>query len=233
MLRKIIHIDEEVCTGCGLCVSACHEGAIGLVGGKARLMRDDYCDGLGDCLPACPVDAITFVERETVPYDAEAVARAQEDTSATSCPSARAQLFDRQQSSLDIIQTDDSGSELGQWPVQIRLVASHARCLEKADLLVAADCTAFACGDFHTRFMPGRVVLVGCPKLDPVDYTERLSEIMAEHDINSVTVVLMEVPCCAGLGTAVQAAIAASGKEIPCKTVIITTDGQVNQDEER
>ncbi len=228
MLRKIIHIDEELCNGCGLCASACHEGAIGLADGKARLLRDDYCDGLGDCLPACPTGAISFIEREAAPYDAAAVAHAQTHAQGAGCPSAQARMFEREQVDLDAVQPSDSSSELGHWPIQIRLVSSQASFLDHADLLVAADCTAFSCGDFHTRFMRGRAVLVGCPKLDPADYASRLAAIIAENDIRSITVALMEVPCCAGLGKAVQDAIKASGKDIPCETVIITLDGQIH-----
>jgi NAD-dependent dihydropyrimidine dehydrogenase PreA subunit len=234
MLRKIIHIDEDKCTGCGICVDACHEGAIGLVDGKARLLRDDYCDGLGDCLPACPTGAITFEEREAAAYDAAAVAAktaassASHPTHAGGCPSARAQtIAHAERAAVADAKTDDSGSMLGQWPVQIRLVSSNAGFLNGADLLIAADCTAFSCGDFHQRFLAGRVPLVGCPKLDPVDYTEKLTEIISNNDIRSITVVLMEVPCCAGLGSALNAALAASGKDIPCNTFTVMLDGRI------
>ncbi len=223
MLRKIIQIDTEKCNGCALCVKACHEGAIGLKDGKAELLRDDYCDGLGDCLPACPMGAITFLEREAAVYDASLVARAQGEGS---CPSTQTEVF-ADEMPMDSYRQGGTGSELGQWPVQMRLIPTNAPFLHEADLLVAADCTAFACGGFHERFMRGRVTLVGCPKLDPVDYTEKLSAIIAQNDICSITVVLMEVPCCNGLGRAVSAAVTASGREIPCRTVIVATDGYI------
>ncbi len=197
MIRKIIQIDEEKCNGCGACASACHEGAIGMVNGKAKLLRDDYCDGLGDCLPACPTDAITFVEREAAAYDHEAVMR------------------------------NKHGSRLSQWPVQIKLVPVNAPYFDGAELLIAADCTAFAYGSFHEKFIRGRITLVGCPKLDQVDYAEKLTEIIRNNDIRSVLIVRMEVPCCGGLEYAAKTALENSGKIIPWSVVTITTDGRI------
>lgn len=197
MIRKIIQINEDKCNGCGACAKACHEGAIGMVNGKARLLRDDYCDGLGDCLPACPANAITFVEREAAAYDETAVKAAQKK------------------------------SQLTQWPVQIKLAPVNAPFFHGADLLIAADCTAYAYGDFHSRFIRNRVTLVGCPKLDSVDYSEKLADIIRENDIKSITIVRMEVPCCRGLELAVKKALQASGKLIPWQVSIISTDGSI------
>ena len=220
MLRKIIKIDEEKCVGCGKCAEACHEGAIEMVNGKAVLTREDYCDGLGDCLPACPVDAIRFETREAPAYDEEAVRRAQAqkkmDACTGGCPgSASRAIADAQQ------------SELRQWPVQIRLAPVNAPYFDGADLLIAADCTAYAYANFHGDFMRGCVTLVGCPKLDAVDYAEKLTEILRLNDIRSVSVVRMEVPCCGGIETAVRRAVAASGKFLPLQTVTVTTDGRI------
>lgn len=302
MKRKVIQIDEERCTGCGLCVSACHEGAIGLVNGKARLLRDDYCDGLGDCLPACPTDAISFVEREAAPYNEAAVlaAKAAQKSEvandgeslaahpAGGCPGSLSRLIEHMAStpSSDVshetseesrnkqerskarldnhasstatsasasastpISTPDvsretSGdsrseaaenedgraampSELRQWPAQIKLVPLRAPYFEGADLLVAADCTAFSYGDFHARFMRGHTTLIGCPKLDAVDYTDKLTAILAENDVKSVTVARMEVPCCGGLENAARRAIESSGKNIPLQVTTISVDGNI------
>ena len=199
MVRKIIHIDEEKCNGCGACAEACHEGTIGMVNGKAKLLRDDYCDGLGDCLPVCPVDAITFTVREAVAYDHKAVVANQR----------------RKESCLS------------QWPVQIKLVPVKAPYFDGAELLVAADCTAYAYPGFHEAFIRGRITLVGCPKLDGVDYAEKLTEIIRENDIRSVTVVRMEVPCCGGIEYAVREALKNSGKRIPWTVVTISTDGKI------
>ena len=234
MLRKIIKIDESKCNGCGLCVSACHEGAIVLANGKAALLRDDYCDGLGDCLPACPTGAISFETREAAPYDEAAVLRRQRELGlgafqATGCPGARARLNELKPSHAK--SGEDAGassrpSRLAQWPVQIKLVPANAPYFAGADLLIAADCTAFACADFHERFMDGRITLIGCPKLDQGDYVEKLAAILAS-DIKSVTVARMEVPCCAGLVQAVQSALERSGKNIPLRIVNIATNGHV------
>lgn len=198
MIRKIIQIDTEKCNGCGLCAKACHEGAIGMVDGKAKLLRDDYCDGLGDCLPACPVNAISFTVREAAAYDEAAV-----------------------------LAKKGKGSQLQQWPVQIRLVPVEAPFFQGADLLVAADCTAYAYAEFHKDFIRGRVTLVGCPKLDSVDYAEKLTEIFRNNEIRSVTVVRMEVPCCGGMENAVKRALHASGKFLPWQVVTISTDGKI------
>lgn len=200
MIRKIIEINEEKCNGCGLCAEACHEGAIEMVDGKARLMRDDYCDGLGDCLPVCPANAISFVERKAAAYDAEAVKKQQEE------------------------KTD---GQLRQWPVQIRLAPVTAPYFEDAKLLIAADCTAYAYANFHKDFMRGKITLVGCPKLDAVDYAEKLTEILTHNHFQSVTVARMEVPCCGGLEQAVKTALINSKKMIPWQVVTFTTDGKI------
>ena len=191
MIRKIIEIQEEKCNGCGLCASACHEGAIRMVDGKARLLREDYCDGLGDCLPQCPTGAITFVEREAAPYDEAGISR------------------------------------LRQWPCQIKLVPVNAPYFHKAKLLIAADCTAYTYADFHRDFMKGKITLIGCPKLDGADYSEKLTEIIKNNDIRSVTILRMEVPCCGGLEMAVKKALQNSGKFLPWQVVTISTEGQI------
>lgn len=228
MLRKIIHIDEEKCNGCGACAAACHEGAIGMVDGKAKLLRDDYCDGLGDCLPTCPTGAITFVTREAAAYDEQAVkqnqARAQQQ--AGGCPGTRAQAIAPRQTRPQQAQAA-ADSQLSQWPVQIKLVPTHAPYFDGAHLLVAADCTAYAYGDFHNRFIRNRVTLIGCPKLDSGDYTEKLTEILRGNDIQSLTIVRMEVPCCGGLEHAAVTALKNSGKFIPWQVVTISTDGRI------
>ncbi len=229
MIRKIIHIDREKCNGCGACAAACHEGAIGMVDGKAYLLRDDYCDGLGDCLPACPTKAITFVEREALAYDEAAVARSKQNAQrpAGGCPGSRIRLMKQKEQSGET--AGHIASRLRQWPVQIKLVPIKAPWLDKADLLIAADCTAYAYGDFHRDYMHGRVTLIGCPKLDSVDYSEKLTELLRENDIRSITVVRMEVPCCGGIQHAVERAILSSGKQIPCQIVTLSVDGQVLQ----
>lgn len=200
MIRKIITIDEEKCTGCGACANACHEGAIGMVNGKAKLLRDDYCDGLGDCLPACPADAISFTEREAACYDAKAVEAARGHS---------------------------GGSKIGSWPVQIKLAPISAPYFSNADLLIAADCTAYAHANFHNSFMANRITLIGCPKLDMVDYSEKLAAIFSSNEINSITVARMEVPCCGGIEYAVKRAIEASGKDIALRVMVISINGQI------
>lgn len=207
MIRKIIHIDEEKCNGCGACAAACHEGAIGMVDGKAKLLRDDYCDGLGDCLPACPTGAITFIERKAAAYDEAAVMQSKHKKSNK--------------------QGETLSSHLSQWPVQIRLVPVNAPYFDGAKLLIAADCTAYAYAGFHDRFIQGHITLVGCPKLDSVDYSEKLTEIIRCNDIKSVTIVRMEVPCCGGLENAAKTALQNSGKFIPWQVVTISTDGRI------
>lgn len=212
MKRRVIHIDQDKCNGCGACASACHEGAIGMVNGKARLMRDDYCDGLGDCLPACPTNAITFVEREAAPYDEAAV---QANKAALKAGKAADAAF------------APTVSRLQQWPVQIKLAPVNAPYFNGAQLLIAADCTAYAYAGFHEKFMKGHVTLIGCPKLDAIDYSEKLTEIFRNNDIHSISIVRMEVPCCGGMTYAVQKAIANSGKDIPCKVTVLSINGDI------
>jgi len=224
MIRKIIQIDEDKCNGCGLCARACHEGAIGMVEGKARLLREDYCDGLGDCLPACPTGAISFVVREAPAYDAAAVAEAQAKRPAGGCPGAAAAAIRRPQTQE---KAPAVPGQLSQWPVQIKLVPTQAPWFEGADLLIAADCTAFAYGNFHNDFIKGRITLVGCPKLDQVDYSQKLAEILKNNDIRSITVVRMQVPCCGGMTYAVRRALEDSGKDIPCRVVVISPRGEI------
>ncbi len=229
MIRKIIKIDEEKCNGCGACASACHEGAIEMVNGKAKLTREDYCDGLGDCLPACPVDAISFEEREAPAYNEEAVLRAKAQKQPTlpcGCPGTHQKTFHRAEDSSAMPFTQLS-SRLSQWPVQIKLVPVNAPYFDGANLLVAADCTAYAYGNFHNEFIRNRITLIGCPKLDSIDYTHKLTEIIANNNIKSVTVVRMEVPCCGGIEQAVRQALKASGKFIPWSVVTISTDGRI------
>ena len=225
MLRKIIRIDEEKCTGCGLCAEACHEGAIGIVNNKAKLLREDFCDGLGDCLPACPEDAISFEEREAAEYNAAAVLAAKKACHPHGCPGMQAKMIQREKSNADV----SAQSELSNWPVQIKLVPTAAPYFAGTDLLVAADCTAFAYGNFHAEFIKGRVTIIGCPKLDSIDYAEKLEVILSQNDIHSITVTRMSVPCCGGLENAVRRALDASGKDIPLRVVTISTDGKILQ----
>ena len=201
MIRRIIEIDEERCTGCGLCAKACHEGAIAMVNGKAKLAREHFCDGLGDCLPACPADAIR---------------------PAGGCPGAQAMRFTPSAAPAQ----DGAASALQNWPVQIRLLSTSAPYLQGADLVIAADCTAFSCAQFHSRYLAGRIAMIGCPKLDAVDYSEKLTELFRRNDIRSVLVVRMQVPCCGGLTYAVETALAASGRDIPLRVVILTPSGE-------
>ena len=229
MIRKIIRIDEEKCNGCGACAAACHEGAIEMVNGKAKLTREDYCDGLGDCLPACPTDAISFEEREAPAYDEAAVLRAKAKKSqaplACGCPGTHSKMLRRD------ADTPARGghvtSRLMQWPCQIKLVPVNAPYFDGANLLIAADCTAYAYGNFHQDFMRGRITLIGCPKLDEGDYTEKLTAIIRDNDIKSVTILRMEVPCCGGLEHAAKRALQASGKFIPWHVITVSTDGRI------
>ena len=251
MKRKIVSIDQNLCNGCGLCVSACHEGAIQLIDGKAKLISDSYCDGLGDCLPACPVDAIRIVEREAADYDEAAVAARQaaaKDHAAPApapapaaakpplpcgCPGMLAKSMAPKPAAAAPAPDAPAAApvaQLGNWPVQIKLVNPRAPYLQNAALLVAADCTAFAYADIHRKFMRNKVTLIGCPKLDEGDYAEKLSAILQANDIKSVTVLRMEVPCCGGLAAAVQRALQASDKMIPWQVVTISTEGQILED---
>lgn len=254
MIRKIINIDKEKCNGCGLCVNACHEGAIAMVDGKAELIRDDYCDGLGDCLPACPTGAITFIEREAAAYDEAAVSEnrmRQKDNKtgshlhghqeprhnqhspvpnlACGCPGTQTRTLKREmdpQAPFPVPAAKPE-SRLQQWPVQIKLVPVNAPYFDGANLLIAADCTAYAYADFHNEFMKNRITLIGCPKLDDVDYSDKLTSILANNNIKSVTVVRMEVPCCGGIQNAVISALKNSGKMIPWQVVTLSTTGEI------
>ncbi len=233
MIRRIIEIDKEKCNGCGLCAKACHEGAIGMVDGKATLLRDDYCDGLGDCLPVCPTGAITFVEREAAAYDEAAVQTnmAKKGKTPCACPGSQSKLLEVQEKMAAKREEEATPvavpSRLRQWPVQIKLAPIKAPYFDGAKLLIAADCTAYAYGNFHEEFMKGKITLVGCPKLDMVDYSEKLTEIIKQNDIQSVTIVRMEVPCCGGMELAAKKALQASGKFIPWQVVTISTDGKI------
>jgi ferredoxin len=246
MIRQIITIDEEKCNGCGACAQACHEGAIGMVDGKAKLLREDYCDGLGNCLPACPTGAITMEAREAAAFDVSAVqaAPAASATQKTApkgepvkqiadlpcgCPGTQARAIRRDETDIPAAQpaVQENRSRLSQWPVQIKLVPVNAPYFNQANLLIAADCTAFAHGDFHNQFVRNRIVLVGCPKLDDGDYSDKLTAIIKNNNIKSVTVVRMEVPCCGGIEYAAKKALQNSGKFIPWQVVTIATDGTV------
>lgn len=227
MIRKIIQIDEDKCNGCGACAAACHEGAIGMTDGKARLLRDDYCDGLGDCLPACPMGAITFVTREAAAYDEAAVLAnktKKELPLPCGCPGSAARAIERATGGGA---EEERPSQLRQWPVQMKLVPVNAPYFANADLLIAADCTAYAYAGFHERFIRGRVTLVGCPKLDNGNYADKLTQIFRLNEIRSVTAVRMEVPCCGGLIHAVRTAMEASGTRVSLRVVTVSTDGQI------
>ena len=234
MKRRIIEINHDKCNGCGACAAACHEGAIAMVNGKAQLMRDDYCDGLGDCLPACPTGAISFVEREAVSYDEAAVlANKQKKMQQEGmrlhggCPGTRMKTIRHAEPADAKAAPVKAQSRLFQWPVQIKLVPVNAPYFDGAKLLIAADCTAYAYAAFHERFIKGHITLVGCPKLDSVDYSEKLTEIIRNNNIKSVTIVRMEVPCCGGLEHAAKIALQNSGKFIPWQVVTISTDGNI------
>ena len=228
MLRRIIHIDRDKCDGCGLCAAACHEGAIEMVEGKAVLTREDYCDGLGDCLPACPAGAITFEEREAPAYDHAAVLAAKAAKAAQAaplpcgCPGSQSRALRREEAAAP---AGECPSQLRQWPVQIKLAPVNAPYFDGCNLLIAADCTAYAYGSFHRDFIRGKVTLIGCPKLDQGDYAEKLTAILARNDVKSVTVARMTVPCCGGIQRAAEAAVAASGKNIPLRVAVISPDG--------
>ena len=252
MVRKIIHIDEEKCTGCGICAEACHEGAIDMVDGKAKLVRENFCDGFGDCLPACPAGAITFEEREAPAYDEAAVKASQmakgpiaHHTPDSGCPGSQMMQFRHNRPDASAAPAGKPGPEafsgsarisapagkpvsrLEQWPVQLKLLPTEGDFYNGAKLLIAADCTAYAYAGMHEDFMKGHVTVIGCPKLDMVDYTEKLTEIIRNNDIRSVTIVRMEVPCCGGLQRAAENALRASGKFIPWQVVVISRDGQI------
>lgn len=239
MIRRIIHINKEKCNGCGACAAACHEGAIAMIHGKAQLMRDDYCDGLGDCLPHCPTNAISFIEKDTLAYDEEAVKAnmkmqglngkkgacpgSSARTISHVCPSQAPQSLTPSAASFP----DSQQSQLSQWPIQIKLAPLKADYFEEAHLLIAADCTAYAYASFHQDFIHHKITLIGCPKLDSVDYSEKLTEIITQNAIKSITIVRMEVPCCSGLEMAVKKALQQSLKSIPCQVTIITIDGHI------
>lgn len=241
MKRNIIAIDENKCNGCGLCISACHEGAIELVNGKARLISDEYCDGLGDCLPQCPTDAIKMIERDAAEYDQEAVDRKKEQNDKKpnlpcGCPGTMEKSIKRSgnlkvkpaETKISNVTEVAVESELNQWPVQLRLVNSKAGFLNGADILIAADCSAYAYGDFHKEFIKGRVTMIGCPKLDDNDYyRQKIAEILENNDIKSITVVRMEVPCCAGIVSAVKSAMLQAGVIVPYKEVAIGINGVI------
>ena len=238
MIRKIIHIDEDKCSGCGLCAEACHEGAIEMVNGKAKLMREDFCDGFGDCLPNCPTGAISFEEREAPAYDEAAVKASKEKNTEEKpmngmdhdhkdgCPGSAVAQFERgaEQAAAPAVKPV---SRLAQWPCQIKLLPTQAPFFDGAKLLIAADCTAYAYANLHEDFMKGKVTLIGCPKLDAVDYSEKLTAIIRDNDVKSVTVVRMEVPCCGGLQRAAETALKDSGKFIPWQVVTISRDGKI------
>lgn len=231
MIRKIITIDEEKCNGCGACVDACHEGAIGLIDGKAKLLRDDYCDGLGDCLPSCPTNAIKFIEREAAAFDEEAVkanmAKKKSAGSSCQCPGTQSKVIKHVEARKIESSAAEVQSRLNNWPVQIKLAPVNASYFDGAKLLIAADCTSYAYANFHDKFMKGHVTLIACPKLDKVDYSQKLREIIQSNDIRSVTVVRMEVPCCGGLENAIVKALQNSGKFIPWQVITISTDGRI------
>ncbi len=233
MIRQIIKIDEEKCNGCGACASACHEGAIAIIGGKAKLIRDDYCDGMGDCLPECPTGAISFENREAAAYDEKAVVDNKKRMQAHitgdhkgGCPGSKIMELKLRDAEMKS-DCDTHFSELRNWPVQIKLAPIYAPYFNGADLLIAADCTAYAFASMHDKFMKGRITLIGCPKLDGVNYSEKISEIFKQNNIESITVVRMEVPCCGGLEMAVKKAVSLSGKNIPCNVVTISIDGNI------
>lgn len=234
MERKIVHIDEAKCNGCGLCVNACHEGALQMVDGKAKLVSESYCDGLGDCLPECPTGAITIEEREAAPFDEAAVKNHLEDKKAPAapplpcgCPGSQARSLGKEKTPASYPRQVNTGSELRQWPCQLKLVPVNAPYLDNAHLLVAADCTAYAYAGIHQDFMRNRITLIGCPKLDAVDYTDKLTAILENHEIKSITVLRMEVPCCGGITNAVRNALQKSGKIIPWHVVAVSAGGNI------
>ena len=236
MIRKIISINEEKCNGCGLCAKACHEGAIEMINGKAKLVRENFCDGFGDCLPQCPTGAISFEEREAPEYDEKAVKEAKEKKKAEEhshehhfrgCPGSRMMHFERNDEKPAVSTRETPVSQLAQWPCQIKLVPVQAPFFDGAKLLIAADCTAYAYANMHEDFMRGKITIIGCPKLDAVDYSEKLTAIITENDIKSVMIVRMEVPCCGGLQRAAENALMSSGKFIPWQVVTISRDGKI------
>ncbi|MDE6566234.1 MAG: 4Fe-4S binding protein [Lachnospiraceae bacterium] len=238
MIRKIIKIDESKCNGCGACAAACHEGAIEIVGGKAVLTREDYCDGLGDCLPECPADAISFEEREAPAYDEAAVLAAKQKKTEeqdkklphVGCPGTQIRQMTHPKIENDPSPASTGVSQLGQWPCQIKLAPVNAPYFSGAKLLIAADCSAYTYANIHEDFMKGKITLIGCPKLDSVDYSEKLTEIIRNNDIKSVTILRMEVPCCGGLEMAAKKALQESGKFIPWQTITVSIDGTILED---